>query len=191
MNPYVFLSLGVSLFASQLAAQDVGILFDEMPVGTQIITQSVDPDRSPQLSEYIGLEDGLHVMSNSRLQEDGEVVFLNTTHYDGDGRQVRSNNVEVYSAYEPFSCRYAVGDCTQSWTYPNSLEAENAEYFTKEQSFQNRLDGTTFTVGMLRDDGSLRETTYELGPYNLRISSRYTRYNGETRGYDLVEIIEP
>ena len=191
MYKAIALTVGLIGVGGQICAQDVGIQFDNIEVGTRLIAQQLGKDRFTT-KDYIGIEDDYHVLVSGRIDEDGEYTALSRELYDQEGRQVGTNRGETFATYAPFSCSFVVGDCTHEWTYPNAMEADTAEYFTQTLVYQNRLVDGMLHVLILRENGETITLSYTLGDNNWRTSQRtVSTVNGNVYGYDLVAIETP
>lgn len=181
--------LGLAM-AGTVAAQDVGIQFDKMTVGTVYVTQSLSASKRREQIEYIGLQNGQHVLTTSRINENGSLTLTKSSFYHAAGRLVANAKGDLRDEFEPFSCKFALGPCSDTWRYPNGVVNNEVQYFTSKAEYTNQLDGDVLNVGRIEADGSVAKTQYTLGPYNLRIGYRYQTDGGAIYGYDLVSLTE-
>lgn len=181
------------VFVSTLSvyAKDVGIKFDEMAVGTTLVTQSLSGKKRVSVEKYIGKRNGFHLMEESWLSPDGTSEPLGEVLYDNKGRRVRSERSRGSFIHTPFSCHFALGECTHIYDYPNQFSKKKNKRTKSVGRYKNRFEGDTLYVTWKMADDSIAEVPIKLGPYNLRVSSEYKNALGQLRGHKLIEIIEP
>jgi|GEM_PF-5091260 len=172
------------------AAQDVGIQFDEMPIGTRWTIEYLD-DQAQREETYLGREGDWHITEYFGIEPSGEREMIFKRYYDAQGRLVRGERDGVANTKLPFSCRYRVGNCTHVSKVPYAYSPSNIRYSESKRAHVNRMEGNVFYFGTVLSDGSVREYPFELGDYNIRVGLEYVNNLGETRGFRLVEIVEP
>jgi len=186
----VIAAVGLTLLAAPANAEDIGLQFDDMPIGTKLITETLDDDPQQYAETYVGKKGEFHVIELSRIKSDGTEPRILVRLYDEAGRLIRKEkDGKLNSSNTPFSCEYVLGPCEQTYVYANPFK--NGKLVTHDDFYRNELRGKTLTVAKQLADGSFLEIPYELGPYNLRVSSKYTNNLGQVRGYRLIEISEP
>ena len=179
-----------ALVAGSAHAEVVGLQFDKMPVGTKLITETRDADPQQYAETYVGKKGDVYVIERSKIKSDGTEPLILVQHYDEKGRLIRKEkDGKMNSTHTPFSCAYVLDRCEHTYVYADPFKSGKLD--TLKDVYRNQLDGKVLTVAKQLADGSYMEIPYELGPYNLRISSEYTDADGQTQGYKLIEIIEP
>ncbi|MGB7301680.1 MAG: VWA domain-containing protein [Burkholderiaceae bacterium] len=181
----------VALTTVPAFAQDVGIQFEKMTIGTTLVTQSLGDDASVKSQEFIGQQGDFYVVKERRIDTDGASRPLGNTYYDLKGREVKADWHDGPAYYTPYSCMYAVGACEQSLDYPNPLTKKKVKRTVTVRKYVNRLEGNKLTVTWQLANGKTHEVPFELGPYNFRVSSRYKNALGQLRGHKLIELIDP
>jgi hypothetical protein len=177
------------LAIQQVYAQEVGIDFESMPVGTTLVTET-HGSRPVRLSErYLGKRENFFVTEETRLKKDGEWQFHSTTYYDLEGRLVRRDLTKGFIEYKPWSCHYVLGECEHAYQYPNPFKQYKQTKNT--QKFTTRLENDTLIVSWTLIDGRIAEAPFKLGPYNLRVSSEYKNRLGEDTGYKFIDLVVP
>ena len=181
----------IALFALTLPAyaQDVGIKFAEMPVGTTLVTDVLSSRPFQRSEKYVGKQGEFYVVENSITKSNGITKLSSTDYYDMKGRLVRLDREKGFEAYTPYSCRYVIGECEHSYEYPNPFKDYRQTKNTRKYS--TRLDGKMLIVSWKLANGEIAEAPFELGPYNLRVSNIYRNRLGKKTGYKFVELIEP
>lgn len=188
----IFMTMIAILAAGSLPAlaDDVGIDFDAMPVGTVLVTETREDEPQRYHETYLGREGAFHVVEIGRPDGKGGVKPLTRRFFDAGGRLVRSEKKGRFqSSHTPFSCEYSTGPCETVYVYANPFR--DGKRVTHRRRYVNRLDGTILTVSLARRGQDPLEIPYELGRYNLRVSSEYTNALGQIRGFRLIEIVEP
>ena len=188
MNKFLPVLLILNLSSVPVFAEDVGINFDTMIVGTKLTTTSMGYVEETYIAEYIGSEDGFFLIQNHKLLEDGSTKALNVARYDDKGRLVSSSLDGKTNTYSPYSCHYVVGECIHTYKYYNW---GTKKYVTNERKFENRLDADTLYIGVIQSDGDKFEVPYLLGPHRLRLSSNYKDALGTQTGHVFVELVDP
>lgn len=171
-------------------SQDVGIHFDQMQPGTQWTIEYID-DKTRREETYMGREGDFHITEYAAIEPNGERRFTFKRFYDAQGRLVRGERDGAAMTVLPFSCRYAVGNCTHDSKIPNVYAPSNDKFLESKRHHVNRLEGRVFYFGTVLSDGTVREYPFELGKYNLRVGLEYENALGQKRGFRLVEIMEP
>ena len=171
-------------------AQDVGIQFDQMKPGTQWTIENVH-DQSRREETYLGREGEFHITEYFGIEPSGERRFIFKRYYDAQGRLVRGERDGAALTYQPFSCRYTVGECSHFKKLPHVYSQSNTRFRESTLHHVNRVDGGVFYFGTVLSDGSVREYPFELGKYNLRVGQAYETNLGQKRGFKLIEIVEP
>ena len=183
------LLLSTTFIAFPAHAEDVGIKFDEMKIGTTLVTEFHGSDPIRLSEKYVGRRGDFFVTEVMRSKGDEEPEFSSTSFYDSKGRLVRRDRTKGFEEYTPYSCMYALGECKHGYQYPNPFKDYKQ---TKNSSeYVNRLEGDTYYVTWKMVDGSIAEVPYKLGPYNLRVSSEYKNALGQQRGFRLIELKVP
>ncbi len=191
MRHLILTSLACLVLTAPAYAQEVGIKFRDMKVGTTLVTQSLSGKKRVTSETYIGRKGNLFVMEEHWLNPDGTKVNLGKVYYDQKGRETGSDRRRGEFIYTPYSCMFAVGDCKHTYDYPNSFTKKKIKRTKSTSSYKNRLEGDTFFVTWKLADGSTAEVPFKLGPYNFRVSAKYKNALGQLRGHKLIEIIEP
>ncbi|WP_298356311.1 hypothetical protein [uncultured Litoreibacter sp.] len=186
----VLISVGVLCLAQGAAAQDVGLQFDEMPVGTQWTIEYLD-DQARREETYLGREGDFHITEYVGIKPTGERRVIFKRSYDAEGRLVKGERDGAANTTLPFSCRYAVGECTHESKIPNVYSPSNDGFLESTRRHVNRLEGGVFYFGMVLSDGTVREFPFELGKYNIRVAQEYENNLGQKRGFKLISIVEP
>ncbi len=173
------------------SAENVGIEFEKMPVGTTLVTESLGD--SPRILEqkYIGKQGDYFVMEERQSKDDGTMRDLGQVFYDTQGRLVKSERKPGITYYTPYSCLFALGECTQVLDYPNPFTKKKVKRTKSTGHYNNRLEGDTFIVSWQLVDGSRQEVPYTLGPYKLRVSSKYKNRLNQVIGHKLIKIVQP
>ncbi len=184
----------ISAFAACLThgamAQDVGIQFDDMPVGTQWTIEHLD-DQARRQETYLGREGDWHLTDYVGINPDGSQRWVFRRYYDAEGRLVKGEREGAANSTLPYSCRYVVGDCTHHSKVPKTYSPSNDGFLERMRSHVNRLEGDTFYFGTVLSDGSVREYPFKLGKYNIRVGQEYETALGAKRGFKLIGIVEP
>lgn len=183
--------LAVLVGINSAAAEDVGIEFWKMKIGTQWLTQTIEDEQLIREETYLGEENGFFITEYYEIKSDGTRRFIFKNFYDQKGRRVRGERNGMALNFTPFQCRYAVGACIHESSIPYRYEPDNTKYLVTSSDHVNRLEGRNFYLGHVLSDGSIREYPFELGTYNLRIGSRYKNNAGVEKGFRLIEIKEP
>lgn len=181
----------LALTAVSALAQDVGIQFGKMKIGTTLLTQSLSDSKSIKSQKFIGKQGNFYVVEENRIKTDGSTKPLGNTYYDLDGREAKADWHDGPAYYKPYSCMYTVGTCEHTLDYPNPLTKKKVKRSTSVRKYNNRLQGNTLIVTWELSSGKTHEVPFELGAYNFRISSRYKNALGQLRGHKLIELIEP
>jgi hypothetical protein len=185
MKRFVSAAMFGLLVAHQATAEDTSINFADMPVGMSYTVEVIGKPNTLNRYEYIGVEDGFHIMEATHIPNGEEARLTLRRRFDAQGRRVRDDLVSgVYTSYEPFDCNYGLGACTHVREYPNSKDPAVAEMFKKKTSYTVTLEDDKLVV--VTDTGF--ETVYTLGPFNLRVGAQSTSSSGRLRGYTLVEV---
>ncbi len=183
-----FIALVMFLFSTSAYSQDVGINFSSMKVGTRLTTATVwEPGRT-YADEFIGKEDGFFIMQTYQLLDDGSPRKRNKVGYDQSGRKVFSSLDGKTNTYSPYSCHYVVGSCSHTYKYFNRI---TGKFVTNEGTFDNRIEGDHFILGVVKTDGSKFEVRFELGPHNLRLSNVHQNALGQPTGYRFIDLFIP
>ena len=177
-------------FVGQACAEDVGIRFWDMEVGTRWVIERLE-DKVREEETFLGQEGNRFITEEVHIDDAGNRRFMFKNFYDAEGRLVRGERNGAAFTYEPFQCRFAVGDCTHASSIPWTYTPENEKYLKGTSQWRNRLDGDTFYVGGVLSSGEVKEFPFKLGKYNLRISSEYKNNLGETKGLRFIELFEP
>lgn len=183
-------SMCLSLVAPMAAAQEIGIQFWDMKPGTKWVTETLDEPKSLREETFLGQEGDFYITEMYRT-ENGERKFIFKNFYDAKGRRVRGERDGAAVTYEPFQCRYTVGDCTHHSSVPHYYKPSNDKYLERSSDHKNRLEGDTFYLGWVATDGSVKEFPFVLGKYNLRVGQKYKNNLGDVRGFKLIELVEP
>ncbi len=191
MRCLIFTSLACLVLSAPAYAQDVGIKFGEMKVGTTLVTQSLSGKKRVTAKKYIGQKDNHFVMEEHWLNPDGTKVNLGKVYFDQQGRETGSDRRRGEFIYTPYSCMFAIGECEHTYDYPNRFTKKKIKRTKSTSRYKNRLEGDTFFVTWKLADGSTAEVPFKLGPYNFRVSAEYKNTLGQLRGHKLIEIIEP
>lgn len=181
----------IAFIMTSAFAQDVGIQFDKMKIGTTLLTQSLSDDDKIKSQKFVGKQGDFYVVEESHIKADGTSKALGNTYYDSEGREAKADWFDGPAYYKPYSCFYAAGNCKQTLDYPNPLTKKKEKRSVSVRQYDNRLEGDTFIVTWKMASGKTHEVPFELGPYNFRVSSRYENALGELRGHKLIELIEP
>ena len=189
MNRLYYLVIIAIFFASPANSQDVGIKFNEMKIGTTLVTEFLGKKPFRLSEKYLGKRGNNFVTEVIRITNKGKSVFSSTSFYDTKGRLVRRDRSEGFEEYTPYSCFYVVGECRHGYQYPNPFK--NNKQTKNSGKYINRLENDTLIVTWKTISDSIVEIPYKLGPYNLRISSNYKNALGQQRGHKLIELIEP
>ena len=177
------------IIVSPAIAQEVGIKFHEMKIGTTLVTESYGTNPIRLSEKYIGKSGDFYVTEITRGKRGETLKFSSTSFYDSRGRLIRRDRTKGFEEYTPFSCHYTLGNCKHGYQYPNPFKDYKQ---TKNSSeYTNRLEGDQLIITWKMADDSIAEVPYKLGPYNLRVSSSYKNALGEQRGHKLIELIEP
>ena len=188
MKNHLLVLLALGLSTATALAEEVGIQFDAMKIGTKLTTATAGYQPTTYIEEYIGEEDGYFLIQNYKLLEDGATKALNKAGYDAKGRKVFSMLDGKTNTYAPYSCHYVVGKCTHTYKYFNRF---TKKYVSNEEAFDNRIDGDNLMVGVFKFDGSMYEVPFELGPHRMRLSSQYQNSLGKPAGYKFVDLFIP
>ncbi len=188
MKKILLVLLMLSFSSIPTFAQEVGIEFETMKIGTKLTTTSFGYVEATYIEEYIGKKDGYFQIQTYKLLDDGSTKVLNLVSYDDKGRKVLSTLDGKTNTYTPYSCHYVVGKCSHTYKYYNSLKKN---FVTNEGKFDNRLDGDTLYVGVIQSDGDMFEVPFELGPHRLRISSENIDALGTKTGHEFVDLEIP
>lgn len=172
-------------------AQDVGIQFGKMKVGTTLVTQNLSGKKLVRSEKYLGRRGDFFVTEKSWVNADGTTKRIGNSFYDAKGRLIKTEHKTGQSTYTPFSCMFAVGACKHTHDYPNPFSKKTVKRTKSVSRYDNRLEGNTFIVTWKMADGSTAEVPFQLGPYNFRVSSKYKNALGQLRGHTLIKIIEP
>ncbi len=181
------------LFTSTLPAhaQEVGIEFAQMPVGTTLVTESLDTPKRILEQKFVGEENGFFVMEERQSKNGEPMKDIGKVFYDKAGRRVKSERKPGVTYHKPYSCLFAVGECTHEQDYPNPFTKKAEKRTRSSQAYANRLEGKTLIVTWKLASGKQQEVPFTLGPYNLRVASSYKNALGQQRGHILKEIITP
>lgn len=192
MRAVYFFSLALILSTSQHAsAQEVGIEFAKMKVGTTLITESIESPKRRLEQKYVGKQDAWFVLEERQSKNGSAMESLGKVFYDHLGRRVKSERKRGITYHRPYSCMYATGTCTHEVDYPNPFTKKAEKRTKSKSSYKNRLEGDKLFVTWELANGSRQEVPYTLGPYRLRVASEYKNALGQLRGHTLVEVIEP
>lgn len=170
-------------------AADVGIRFDEMPVGTILVTESIGSTPLRQSEQFVGKRGEFFVTEIRRRGKDGQWSIASTNFYDLRGRLVRLNGKNGVQTYEPYSCHYVLGECKHTYRYPNPFK-DNRQ-IVNTSAYQNRLDGNNLFISWRLVDGKLVELPFRLGRYRLRVANQYRNRLGQEKGFRLIELTVP
>jgi hypothetical protein len=157
--------------ANVVTAQNIGIQFSKMPVGTKAFYARTNGDKWTDV--YKGVKSGEHVVERFSGHRKTSGRPIQTLHYDSQGRLVfyraygdRSKPYKV--AYKPFSCYYIFGNCTHTERfsgngYVHSGSSEKWVMNTKA------VKGGFSTKWYKKRDPSGGNTYFsKLGQFNLR-----------------------
>lgn len=177
-------------FAAQAGfAQEVGIQFDQMPIGTKWVTQNVGDEELAE-ETYLGPEGDTYITDFYRING-GKRRFIFRKTYDAQGRWMSGARNGAATSYAPYSCRYVVGECSHTSQIPHVFEPDNSKFLSSTSAFKNRLENGVFYLGTVLSNGDVREYPFVLGKYNLRVGQDYENALGQKRGFKLVELVEP
>ncbi len=170
------LCLPLAFFGQSTAqAQDIGIQFSKMPVGTKAHYRQ---SNGKQFSEtYIGTKRGLHVIRSTRKVTDrGRGASY---YYDSKGRLVHFTGPKGLKViYSPYNCTYQVGKCQ----YKSSLRGE--AYVNQGGSRSYKVETRKISGGyqsiLRRVSGYeiVAEYRFSLGKYNLRKEYNWREKSG-------------
>lgn len=172
------------------SADSVGIRFDEMKVGTLLVTK-VHGFNVVRMETYLGVKDGFHVIEYKKIKADATVELAFTNYYDAEGRRVRAVRNTQPMTFDPFSCEFALGECFEWNTVPFDFTEDNTEMMEWGFAYENQLEGDTLKVRRALEEGGFHETTYQLGKFNLRYAQDYIDPYGTARGFSFIELREP
>ena len=162
--------LGSVMVPVDAVAQNLGIDFAKMPVGTKMTYQA--SSGASWTAVYRGKRGRSHVIREEGRNAEGK-RFGRTVYYDKHGRMTSysykdANRPEPGKVvFKPFSCDYAVGTCKHQrklivHNFINNGASRNATYVTRKK-------GKHYTVGVDRGDRNGKVFyNFELGPYNLK-----------------------
>ncbi len=167
---------------------DVGIQFDQMPIGTKLTIRLRGFSTYLVEEEFMGSEDGFFVMKIRKINDDDSRKELTKAFYDAEGRHVYSERFGKTNTYEPYNCRYVLGECEMIYTYYNSL---TDKYVTNTSKRVNRIEDDVLYLGIFDALGDLYEVPMTLGPFNLRVSNEYKDALGDDAGYSFVDLHIP
>ena len=190
MKYAVFAALLSAFMMTPAFADDIGIQFDDMKIGTKLVTESRDKKPKRYTETYLGKQGDYHVIEIGKIADDGAAKAIAKGFFDSEGRLIRSEKNGKFSyEHTPFSCKYLLGDCAETYVYANPFK--NGKRVTHHKTYMNSIDGDVVTVALKLSDGSYLKIPYQLGAYNFRVSSEYTNALGQVRGFRLIEIVEP
>lgn len=189
MRKALIVFLVAALLSVPSLAQDVGIKFDEMPIGTTLVTEVFSSKPFRRSEKYIGKRDEFYVVETSLIRTGGKIERYSTDYYDLKGRLIRRDRSRGFEEYSPYSCHYELGVCVHRYQYPNPFK--NYNQTANKRKYITRLEGDTLIVSWSLADGNVAEVPFKLGPYNLRLSSENVNRLGRKTGYKFVDLIEP
>ncbi|WP_133117411.1 hypothetical protein [Paramylibacter kogurei] len=176
-----------STVATMVQAQEGGIDFSAMKIGTKLTTRTVWTPQSTFVAEYIGAKDGFHLIQNYKVK-DGSLEENILDAYDDQGRRVWSTRNGHTNRFTPYSCHFVIGECNHQYEYYNVL---TKKMVTNQSRYFNRREGDVFYLGIYRSDGSLHEVAHQLGAYNLRLSNVHQNALGQDSGFEFIELTVP
>lgn len=179
----------LGLFSALALADDVGIHFDKMPIGTTLITEVHRTKPFQRSEKYIGKQGAFYAIETKIRKGNDEFKKSSTDLYDLKGRLVRREREKGFEEYTPYSCHYQLGVCEHDYQYPNPFK--NFNQTKHKRRYSTRLEGDTLIVSWALANGDAAEAPFELGPYNLRISNEYLNRLGRKTGFKFIELIEP
>lgn len=172
------------------AEDSVGIRFAEMPLGTTLVTERYGRSGERQQQKFLGRRGDEYVMESGIYESDGSLKHKSEVFYDLEGRKLRLERNGAQSSYAPFNCEYVIGECEHEYSYPWTFD-KGARTMTGSARYQTRREGNTLVVGRYKSDGTLADRPFELGEYNLRVSSTSVNVTGSTVGFKLIELSVP
>lgn len=185
IRKFIAVVLGVTL-PSIGWAEGVGIKFDQLNVGTKLTTQMRGFSTATYIEEYIGMEDGFHLIQIHKKLDDGSTKKLSVKGYDTQGRQVFSRRQDgKVSTYSPYSCRYALGNCTHIYDYYNPI---TKKMVVNEGLYFGKLEGNQYILTVFTSDGDSFDVPYELDENNLRLRNIYKNALDQPAGFEFVDV---
>ncbi len=177
-----FVAYSLAVFATQ--AQDLGIQFSKMPVGTKAYYNTSYGEK--WLDIYIGKKRGLYAVRRYKGHtKNGKLLQVN--YFDEKGRRVHYTGQRGLKVlFKPIDCDYHFGDCVFTIRIRGEAYVQNGQNKTYNQSIVKK-DGkyvSTWYRGTQTDKkgGSL----FTLGKYNLRKKVQF--FNDGLQTIDLVKV---
>ena len=173
------------LAISTAHAQDIGIQFAEMPVGTKAYYQSTF--NGNWVDVYVGIKRGHYVVRRYKGNSP-RGKLLQTRYYDKKGRLVYYNGLyQLKVIYKPFDCDYQFGNCQFGFrmrgaAYTHSGLGANFSQTTVKKGSQFLSSRTRG----IHDDQKFGKL-FSLGKYNLRKKVQFFDETG-MQSIDLVKV---
>ncbi|WP_431366050.1 hypothetical protein [Planktotalea sp.] len=173
------LALAFTVFATSSFAQNWGIRFDQMPVGTEYEMKWQNGDR--YVSRYVGKQGRFYILEETNLQTGNKV----RQQFNAQGHFVRGSNARGYNVKNvPNSCYYVVGPCTH---FVRGTTRHTGKYV-----YNIKQIGATNRVGTWRrvTTEETRDFKYTIGKYNFVVYQEYKR-DGRKITRTVTRISEP
>lgn len=173
------LVMAVVFSASMSIAQDIGIQFSKMPVGTKMYYRDYEGDTWMQ--EYRGKSGKYYIIKETHSDRNLSV----TRKYNAQGHMTQVSFVSGYIIrYSPHRCDRVMGAC--SYRYKGSRK-RNGLY---KSTLVRQGNGYVYSWARQKTDETY-DSKIVLGPYNVLKEETWTSGSGKTRYVRLVKIETP
>lgn len=178
-------------FAADTNELNVGIQFDEMPVGTQwVVVHEGRPTR--YVYTYIGPDKGQHRLHIESRKPGKKPKQIAIRFFDAQGRMLRSeSHLGEVRRFEPYDCAYRLGPCTHTYRYPLPPKNGKKRHKARKEQYHNVRSNNGINVVRISRSGERRSYGFELGRFNIRVSNQYTNALGKKRGFKVTSIKTP
>lgn len=161
----------LTISSTQSTAQNIGIQYDKMPVGTSAHYAQTNGDR--WVDVYKGVKRGKHVVERFKGQTANSGRPLQTRYYDKQGRldfyRAYGSRSKPYKIdYKPHSCYYVVGNCTHTERFSGTGYVNSGVGEKWIMNTQKTSSGYSTRWYKKREPNGGNTFTSKLGKYNLR-----------------------